>query len=100
MFFRRDREVDARSDDLDAAEGDLDAARRALVLAHDAGDAERGFLRHGRATREDLFGKLGFCRDALNGPAPVTHEKELELAAGATIVEPPLEQDFVADSLP
>ena len=100
MFLRRDREVRARPDDFDVAEGNLDAARSALVLAHDPGDADRRFLRHGRAPREDPLGELRLHRDALNDSTPVPHEQELELAARATVVEPSLEKDLVADPLP
>src|SRR5204863_5110434 len=72
-------------------------ARRALVLAHDPGNAHRGLLRHGGAFREDRFGKLRLHGDALNRAASVAHEEKLELSARAAVVQPSLNPDFLAD---
>ena len=100
VLLRRDRKINARPDELEVAKGKLDAARRALVLAYDAGHANGRLLGDRGTLREDVLGKLRLHGDALHGPASVPNEEKLELPARAPVVEPSLNPNFLADSLP
>src|SRR5260370_15629437 len=96
VILRRDRIVSRGRNDRERFERELVAARRALVLAHDAGRFERGFLAHVIRRREILRAEIGERRDALAYAGAVAHLQKMYLPARALAREPSFERDFVA----
>ena len=88
MLLVRDRIVARGADDLETFRRQLIAAGRALVLAHEAGHLQRGLLAQMICRRERLGAEVVERRDALADAGAVAHLQEMNLAAGAPVVEP------------
>ena len=97
MLLGRDRIIVGGADDAEAFRGELVAAGRALVLAHDAGHLQRSLLAQMVGGRERVGAEIVERRDALADAGAVAQLEEVNLAAGAPVVEPSGERDFRAD---
>ncbi len=84
-------------DDPGVGYGQFVASDTAGVGADDSGDAQRGFLAQVLEAVEQLFGDVGLFDDALAEAGAVAEDDELNLAAGAAVVDPAVEGDFLAD---
>src|SRR5271168_1694715 len=96
VILGRDRIVGGGRNDRERFERELESAGCALVLAHDAGHLERGFLAHVIRRRETLRAEIRERRDALAYAGAVAHLDKMYLAARALTREPSFERDFVA----
>src|SRR5437899_3192728 len=96
VILWRDRIVSSRRNDRERFERELESARRALVLAHDTGHLERGFLAHVIRRSEILRAEIGERCDALAYAGTVAHLQEMDLSARTFAREPSLERNFVA----
>src|SRR6266481_5410486 len=96
VILGRNRIVGRRRNYRERFERQLESARRALVLAHDAGHFERGFLAHMIRGREVLRAEIGERRNALAYAGAVAHLQEMDLPARALAREPSFEGNFVA----
>src|SRR5207245_6713480 len=100
VLLRRDGEVVRLADDLQRLDVDFVAARRALVGARGAGDDDGGFLREMIGRLEQLVADRRLRHHALNEPGAVAENQEMDLAARAAVVKPPLDGDLFALVLP
>ena len=96
VLLRRDRVVVRRADDFHALDVDLVAARRALVGARRAGDHDRGFLREVIRRLEQILADRRLRHHRLDEAGAVAHGEEMDLAARAAVVKPPLDGDLFA----
>src|ERR1700682_3905088 len=96
VILGRNRIVRRRRNYRERFERQLESARRALVLAHDTGHLERGFLAHVIRRREILRAEIGERGNALAYAGAVAHLQEIYLPARALAREPSLERNFVA----
>ena len=90
VLLRRDRVVVRLADDLEALDVDLVAARRPLVGARRAGDDDRRFLRQVIGRLEQLVADRGLRHHRLDEAGAVAEDQEMDLAARAAVVQPPL----------
>ncbi len=96
VLLRRDRVVVRGADDLEPLDVDLVAARRALVGARGAGDDDRGFLRQVIGGLEQLLADRRLRHHRLDEAGAVADGEEMDLAARAAVVQPPLDGDLLA----
>ena len=73
------------------------AARRARIFANLAGDLDRRFVGEAVCGRKDFRSHRVLHQDALDVAGAVSNHEELNLAAGAFVVEPAAERDFLSD---
>ena len=96
VLLGRDRVVGRGRVHLEVLDRQLEAAGGALVLAHDAGDFERGLLPQMVGGGERLGAEVVDRGDALANTGAVAHQQEMDFAARAAVVEPSLERHFLA----
>ena len=94
MLFWRDGIVMRDLDRRERGDVDLVAAGGAPVFFDAACELEGGFLSHGFCGRPGLRGHRGLGDDRLREPAAIAHDQELQLAAGALVMEPSIQTDF------
>ena len=95
VLLRRDRVVVRLADDLVVLDVDLVAARRPLVRPGRAGDDDGGFLGEVIRRLERLVADRGFRHDRLDEAGAVPQNQEVDLAARAAVVQPPLDRDLL-----
>jgi hypothetical protein len=96
VLLRRDRILGRLVHHLQIGHPEFVAERRALVLAHRAGDDQRRFLRQMLGARELLGRDVLLEHHALQRAGAVADEQEVQLAARALVVEPSLEGHLLA----
>src|SRR5262249_19691958 len=96
VLLRRDREVVRLADDAQRLDVDLVSARRALVGARGARGDDRGFLGQVVGRLEQLVADRRLRHDGLDEARAVAQDQEMDLAARAAVVEPPLDGDLFA----
>src|ERR1700722_4837909 len=99
MLLGRNRIVTRGADDGKTFCAQLVATGRPLVFAHDAAYLQRRFLTQMIGSGERLGAEVIERRDALADAGSVAHLEEMNLAAGAPVVEPSGERDFFAGVL-
>src|SRR5579862_3192092 len=94
VFLRSDRIRLGQVYGLQVLDAELVAQRGARVGTHHAGDDEGGFLRQMVRQRELLRRYVVLEHHALQHAGAIAELQEVQLAAGAPVVEPALERDL------
>src|SRR5579863_2941954 len=97
MLLGRDRIIDRRRENHKTGDGEFATARSPLVLAHDAGDFERGLLPEMVGGGKRLGTEVVDRRYALAYSGAVANQQEMDFPARAPIVEPSFEGHFLAE---